>query len=353
MTSLRIEASRSYDVRIEKGLFDNVGELVRSVSVGSKVCIVSDDIVFALYGERAIRSLESAGFEVFKFVFEHGEGSKCIRVYTELLEYLLCHRLTRSDMLVALGGGVVGDLTGFAAATYQRGIRFVQVPTTLLAMVDSSVGGKTAVNLENGKNQVGAFYQPSLVVCDPDILSTLPEEEFLCGCAEVIKYAVFGDREFFEQLENIPAKEQLENIITRCIEMKRDVVAADEFDNGARMILNLGHTVGHTVEALSGFTVLHGQGVAIGMSVICRSAKSMGMLSDDDCKRIINLIAKYGLPTQTQYSLEDIYGCALSDKKVSDKYITIVVPDRIGSAKLVKLPKEELREWLAAGGIQQ
>lgn len=349
MTTVNIKASREYDVVIEHGLINVSGEYAKKVLGGGTVCIVSDDIVYPLYGEAVKKSLEAAGFRVIKYVFPNGEGSKSIAVYSALLEYLLSERLTRSDALIALGGGVVGDLTGFAAATYQRGIKFIQIPTTLLAMVDSSVGGKTAVNLEHGKNQVGAFYQPSLVICDPDTLKTLPEEQFLCGCAEVIKYAILGNRDFYRQLKAVPIKEQLEGVITTCVEMKRDIVMEDEFDTGKRMLLNLGHTVGHAVEACSGFKILHGQGVAIGTAVISRAAVKMGVLSGNEADEILSMLRLCGLPTETAFSPESLYDAALGDKKATGASITIVVPEKIGSCRLIKMPKEELKGWIAAG----
>ena len=349
MTTVHITASLEYDVLIEHCILDKAGELAKPVLKGRTICIVSDDNVFPIYGKKVIKSFEKAGFRALSFVFPHGEKSKSIKVYTELLEFLLENRFTRSDCLAALGGGVVGDLTGFAAATYQRGIRFIQIPTTLLAMVDSSVGGKTAVNLEHGKNQVGAFYQPSMVICDPDTLKTLPQEQFLCGCGEVIKYAVFGSGEFFDKLKSQDVSAQLEYVITKSVEMKRDVVAQDERDTGARMILNLGHTVGHAIEACSNFEVLHGQGVAIGTAVISRAANKMGYLSDNDLDKILSLIKQYGLPTETDFSAEELYSAALADKKADSDSIAIVVPTEIGHAELKRIPKTELYDWIKAG----
>ena len=200
MKKVHISASREYDVLVERGLLDKSGELIKAATGSKKAVIISGDIVFPLYGERLKSSLEAAGMEAEVFVLPHGEQSKTLAYYGRILEFLSEKHLSRSDVLVALGGGVTGDITGFAASTYQRGMNFVQVPTTLLAAVDSSVGGKTAVDLPGGKNQVGSFYQPVLVICDPDLLSTLPEEEFACGCAEVIKYAVLGSRDFFDEL---------------------------------------------------------------------------------------------------------------------------------------------------------
>ena len=221
------------------------------------------------------------------------------------------------DCIIALGGGVTGDISGFAAATYQRGMEFVQIPTTLLSAVDSSVGGKTAVNLPKGKNQVGSFYQPSLVICDPELLSSLPEAEFACGCAEVIKYAMLGSPEFFEQLEALPVRSRLEDVICRCVEMKRDIVAQDEFDRGLRQLLNLGHSVGHAVEACSGFSLLHGQAVSIGMAVITRAAVEMGFCPRNSLDRLLSLLRACGLPTETEYTLEQLLPMSFGPEKLS------------------------------------
>ena len=255
MKAVSVAASRRYDILIERGLLNRAGKLVRSVTNVGTVMLVSDDSVWPLYGETVQKSLEDTGVSVCQFVFPHGEGSKCAKTYLALLDALCENRLTRADAVVALGGGVVGDLTGFAASTYLRGIGFIQIPTTLLAMVDSSVGGKTAIDLPAGKNLAGAFYQPWLVLCDPDCLDSLPDEIFRDGCAEVIKYAVLGNAPFFDELKNTPPHAQLEHIIETCVRMKRDIVAQDEFDRGQRQLLNLGHTFGHGIEACSGFSV--------------------------------------------------------------------------------------------------
>ena len=215
-------ASRRYDILIERGLLRRAGELVRGVTNAGTVMLVSDDSVWPLYGETVLKSLADAGFSVCRFVFPHGESSKCAKTYLALLDALCENRLTRADAALALGGGVVGDLTGFAASTYLRGIGFIQIPMTLLAMVDSSVGGKTAIDLPAGKNLAGTFYQPWLVLCDPDCLDSLPDEIFRDGCAEVIKYAVLGSRELFALLADIPSGKGLEEVTARCVEMKRD-----------------------------------------------------------------------------------------------------------------------------------
>ena len=237
MRSIHIKASREYDVLVERGLLDRAGELLREVSAPGMAAIVSDDTVYALYGERTVKALEKAGYRVHSFTFPAGEGSKNLSTYADVLHFLGEHRFSRSDVVVALGGGVVGDLAGFAAATYQRGMGFAQIPTTLLAAVDSSVGGKTAVDLPTGKNQAGSFYQPCIVICDPNTLETLPEEQYRCGCAEIIKYSMLGNAAFFEELYKTPVREQYEHVIEVCVQMKRDIVGADEYDLGRRRTL--------------------------------------------------------------------------------------------------------------------
>ena len=258
MISIDVKTSKAYQVHIGSGLLSQLGQRLRDVCQAQKAVIVSDTNVFPLYGEIAFKSLENAGFQVLSFVFPAGEESKNAATYLQLLNFLAESQVTRSDCLVALGGGVVGDLTGFAAATYLRGIAYVQVPTTLLAAVDSSVGGKTAIDLPAGKNLVGAFCQPKMVLCDPDTLKTLPEDIFRDGCAEVIKYGVLYDPKLFEELTERGLSFPRETVIARCVELKRNVVMEDEFDTGSRMKLNFGHTIGHGVEAKSNFAVSHG-----------------------------------------------------------------------------------------------
>ena len=255
MNAVTVRASRQYDILIGQGLLPTLGAEAKKLGKAQKICVVSESSVYPLYGAAAEESLKSAGFSVVSYVFPAGEESKNGQVFLDLLNFLAENRLTRSDLIVALGGGVVGDLAGFAAASYLRGIRFIQVPTTLLAAVDSSVGGKTAIDLPAGKNLAGAFCQPSLVLCDTDTLNSLPLDIFRDGCAEVIKYGVLYDTKLFAHLEEKGLSFDREAVITRCVELKRDVVMEDEFDTGARMKLNLGHTVGHGVEAKSHFAI--------------------------------------------------------------------------------------------------
>lgn len=343
MKTVTVRASKTYDIHIGPGLLSTLGQQAKALGKARKVCIVSESTVWPLYGTAAVEALLGAGFEVVSFTFPAGEESKNGLTFLNLLNFLAESRLTRSDLIVALGGGVVGDLAGFAAASYLRGIRFIQVPTTLLAAVDSSVGGKTAIDLPAGKNLAGAFYQPSLVLCDTDVLNTLPGDIFRDGCAEVIKYGILYDPELFAHLEEKGLSFDREAVITRCVELKRDVVMEDEFDTGARMKLNLGHTIGHGVEAKSHFGISHGKAVAIGMAIVSRGARCA------DTGRILNILEKFSLPTRTEYTADDLYAYTLSDKKRSGGTLNLIIPRSIGDCAIVPTPVESLKFFIQAG----
>lgn len=343
MKTVAVQASRSYEVLIGKGLLDSLGSRAAALGGAEKAAIISDSNVWPLYGRRAKESLKNAGMEVAEFVFPAGEESKNGLVYLEILNFLAENTLTRADVIVALGGGVVGDMAGFAAATYLRGIRYIQVPTTLLAAVDSSVGGKTAMDLPAGKNLCGAFWQPSLVLCDTDTLTSLPTEIFRDGCAEVIKYGVLYDEELFATLERDGPNFDREAVIARCVEHKRDVVARDEFDTGQRMKLNLGHTVGHGVEARSNFTVSHGKAVAIGMAIVTRASGCA------DEARILALLRQFSLPIHTEYSAEELYAHTLSDKKRAGSTVNLIIPRKIGDCAIVPTDIADLKTLIQAG----
>ena len=343
MKTIHVAASGRYDVMIGAGLLGTLGAESLRVCKAEKAAIISDSNVWPLYGESAKASLESAGLEVVHFVFPAGEESKNGSVYLELLNFLAENALTRSDCLVALGGGVVGDMTGFAAATYLRGVAYIQVPTTLLAAVDSSVGGKTAIDLPAGKNLCGAFYQPKLVLCDIDTLNTLPEDIFRDGCAEVIKYGILYDPRLFSYLEETGLSFDREAVIARCVEWKRDVVSEDEFDTGARMKLNLGHTIGHGIEAHSHFSVSHGKAVAMGMAIAARACHSA------DTNRIIACLDSFGLPTTTECTADEIFRHALADKKRSGSTVKLILPSAIGDCAIVPTPVEKLRSFIEEG----
>ena len=346
MTTVTVRASRPYEVTIGRGLLDTVGRQAAGQWKGRSAAVVSDSTVAPLYLNRVKDSLERA---VHSFVFPAGEDQKNGGTYLKLLEFLAARRLTRADGLIALGGGVVGDLAGFAAATFLRGIGFLQLPTTLLAAVDSSVGGKTAIDLTNGKNLAGAFYQPQAVLCDLDTLDTLPAEVFADGCAEVIKYGMIGDPALLARLETVDFRADPEELVARCVAQKRDLVEQDEFDTGARQLLNLGHTLGHGVEACSGYTVSHGRAVAIGMTLVTRAAVAFGRCPAEVLPRLRRLLERYGLPDATAYSAQALYEKTLSDKKRSGDTISLVVPIAWGASQLVRIPVSELPAWIERG----
>ena len=343
MNTVTVTASKSYDILIGRGLMSMLGTKIKELSSVNSVCIVSDSNVWPLYGPLVQKKLETSGLRVESYVFPAGEESKNGIVWLDLLNVLAKYKLTRTDLIVALGGGVVGDLAGFAAASYLRGIRYIQVPTTLLAAVDSSVGGKTAIDLPSGKNLAGAFYQPSLVLCDTEALNTLPEDVFCDGCAEVIKYGILYDPALFSHLEENGVSFDRESVITRCVELKRDVVMEDEFDTGSRMKLNLGHTIGHGVEAKSNFEISHGKAVSIGTAIVSRASRCA------DCDRILSVLKKFGLPIGTSYTAEDLYTYTLSDKKRSGGTVNLIIPRIIGHCDIVPTPVEELRSFIEAG----
>ena len=346
MISVQVNAGKGYRVLIGAGLLKELPAKLSEVTGSKHVMLVSDDNVWGLYGESVKNRLCEAGYQTETFVFAHGEASKNLSVYGSLLETMCDAHLTREDPVLALGGGVVGDLAGFAAATYQRGVPLVQLPTSLLAAVDSSVGGKTAVDLPNGKNQVGAFYQPSLVVCDTDTFRTLPDAEYRNGCAEIIKYAMLdGGEELFGLLSEKPVKDRYEQIVGHCVAIKRDFVEADEFDRGLRMLLNFGHTVGHGIEACSGYAIPHGQAVAMGMAAIARGAVKKGCFASDSAKKLIRLIKDYGLPTELPYTKDELAAKAASDKKNTTDAMRIIVPEQIGTCRIQKIETADFPEW--------
>ncbi|MBO4339280.1 MAG: 3-dehydroquinate synthase [Clostridiales bacterium] len=352
MKTVTVDASKKYDITIGYDILASVGERLSGKFGGCKITLVTDSRVDTLYSKTVIDSLSDNGFSVEKFVFPEGEKSKNKDVLFELLEFLAEKRMTRNDLLIALGGGVVGDMTGFAAACYLRGIRFVQIPTTLLACVDSSVGGKTGINLEHGKNLAGAFWQPEAVFCDLKTLDTLDEKIFSDGMAEVIKYGVIADRELFDTVKNGGLRnnaELLENVVARCVSIKRDIVNEDERENGVRKLLNFGHTVGHAVEKCSDFKVSHGSAVAVGMVIAARAAYKNG-LSETDCSdEIIKALIGNGLPVSCDFSAEKLSAVALSDKKMSMGNVSFIVPEKIGKCKIVKIGSLELISFIGDG----
>lgn len=349
MKRLTVHASHDYDILIGDDLLSSAGRYVtEALGKTCTLCVVSDDRVAPLYLEQVVSSLKATGHQVCTFVIPNGESSKSTASLVELLEFLAEQPLTRADALVALGGGVVGDLTGFCAAVYLRGIPFVQIPTTLLAAVDSSVGGKTAVDLKAGKNLAGAFHQPSLVLCDYTTLDTLTPEIFADGCAEVIKYGVINDRPFFDLLKE-GIRENIEEIISLCVQNKAQVVEGDEFDRGSRQLLNLGHTIGHAIELCSHMEISHGSAVAMGMVIVTRAAVNMGLCPREDLDELISLLCAAHLPVSCPFGADELARAASADKKRSGEMITLIVPYGIGKSRLQKIPVQDLAEWIRKG----
>ena len=349
MRKIAINLSRSYDALLGNGLLDNLGEELLQRHSSCKVALICDDHVYPLYAQRVKESLENARFKTACIKLVPGEKTKNLQTYGKLLEDLCDLQMTRSDLVVALGGGVIGDLCGFTAATYMRGMPFVQVPTTLLSAVDASVGGKTGVDLPSGKNMVGAFHQPLMVLCDTQTFDTLGENEWKDGAAECIKHALIADEALYHRLLDCTWREQIEDIVANNIEIKRSFVKGDEQDKGQRQALNFGHTIGHAIEKTSNYTISHGKAVAMGMLWEMRSAYRMGM-SPCTSQLLLQALKVHGLPTETPYSAEEIFRSALSDKKKMGDSITLACLDRIGAVSLHTMTNERLEQFILAGG---
>jgi 3-dehydroquinate synthase len=337
---------RAYEVAIGHGLLDEAGAWIAPFARRKRVAVISDETVWGLHGLRLTAALGAAGLTASPIVIPPGEQTKSFAGLADVTDRLLALNLDRGDLIVAFGGGVVGDLAGFAAAIYKRGIDFVQIPTTLLAQVDSSVGGKTAIDVPAGKNLVGAFHQPRLVVADLDVLSTLPEREMRAGYAEVIKYGLLGDFGFFEWLEANTGKvlarepEALSHAVARSVEMKAEIVAEDETEQGRRALLNLGHTFGHALEAETGFgaSLLHGEAVAAGQAIALRFSAAQGLCPSQDAARAERAIAKAGLPTRLSeipghpFGAERLVAHMAQDKKAEGGRLTFILSHGIGRA---------------------
>ena len=360
MKTIHINTASPYDVHIGSGLLNSMGKLLpekilRGAEAGGKAVLITDTNVEPLYGERVSKSLEKLGFHVLKAVIPAGEESKSGEQYLRLLSFMAADHVSRSDVIFALGGGVTGDMAGFLAATYQRGIDFAQLPTTLLAAVDSSVGGKTAINLPEGKNLVGAFKQPACVIMDTDTLKTLPEDVFADGCAEVIKYGMIWDAVLFEELQNHVLvwpdcrgdDVLMADIIARCVDIKRQVVVQDEEDRGIRNMLNFGHTIGHSIEKNSHFEIRHGQAVAMGMMIVTEAAEKAGICQAGVTAQLRNLLTACNLPTEAPYSMELLLEGMRSDKKIQGQEINLILPQRIGQCIIRHMTLTDAQKLLA------
>ena len=349
MTEITIKASRDYAVRIGGGLLPRCGELSAPLIRGRRAVVCAGENVFPLYGEMVLESLRGAGFEAFACVYPAGERFKTPETLVYIINKLAECGLTRTDAVFALGGGVTGDMAGLAAALYQRGVDCVQLPTTLLAAVDASVGGKTAVDLPAGKNQMGVFSQPRLVLCDTDSFRTLPHEVLREGWAEVVKTAFLRAGELHGLLSGDDPSARLEEIVAACVRVKSELVAADEFDRGERQLLNFGHTVGHAIERCSGFTWLHGIAVAVGMAVVTRACAATGFCDAQTLETLETLLRRFSLPERCPFGAEELLAAAASDKKRAGGRITLVLPRRFGQCELVETDLDKLGELIALG----
>lgn len=345
---LIIETDRPYPVEIGPGLLKTCGERIAALHAPCKAAVIADHRVAALYAKRVCTALERSGFTPCLLTFPAGEQSKHLDTLGRLLAEMAERGLTRADLVVALGGGVAGDMAGFAAGVYQRGLPFVQLPTSLLAAVDASVGGKTAVDLPQGKNLVGLFHQPLAVLCDTDTLATLPPQWMRDGLGECVKCGVLCDPALFDRLGGEPL-EDLEAIIGRCVEIKRDYVVGDETEQGKRKFLNLGHTFAHAIERLSGYTFPHGHAVAVGLTMIARAGEKLDITAPGTCAALETVLTKLGLPTASPYAPEALAEAALGDKKRAGAAITLVIPERIGACRLETVPVSALGHIAALG----
>lgn len=340
-------AKKSYDILVEPGLLKNLSQILAPFTKNRKCFLISDNNVFGLYGEKTISTIKNSGaLEVYPFSLPTGETNKNFKTLETICNALAVNRLSRDSTIIALGGGVPGDIAGFAAAIYMRGIDFIQIPTSLLAMVDSSIGGKTAIDLANGKNLIGAFWQPKLVLVDPEVLKTLPYREIKSGLAEIIKYGMILDKNLFELIEKNADKlkavdiECYTKIIARCCKLKAKVVEADETEHGVRAILNYGHTFGHALETLTNYSVYsHGEAISIGMLIAAKLAFLLGLIENITVERLKTILTKFDLPINTtnlkNISAELIYDTTFNDKKVKAGTINFVIPKSIGNVAIM------------------
>ena len=346
---IHISAGKEYDAFVGDGLLEKSGEMCKRAGLSGKAAIITDSNVSPLYLGRVVKSFRDAGYETVSMEFPAGENHKNIETYAQILEFFARTGITRSDFAVALGGGVVGDIVGFAAGSYMRGISYVQMPTTLLSAVDSSVGGKTAIDLTVGKNLAGLFIQPKIVICDTDTMHTLDDSILSDGAAEAVKTAVLGDPELFGILENGINLENIVEIITRCISYKGKIVEADEFEKSVRKKLNLGHTPAHGIEKRSSYLISHGRAVGMGLAIMARAAANSGKMAQETAERILRAVENCGLSVGCPYSAAELAAVAMSDKKRSGDKITIVMPRDIGYCSLEEIEVKELENIFALG----
>ena len=348
MQTITVNASTPYPVHSGPGLLERAGELIAGATKSRTCAVITDTTVEKLYAAAVCRSLQEAGFRVCLHAFPAGEQSKHLGTFGGMLEFLAENKLTRSDFVVALGGGVTGDMAGFAAAAYQRGIDYIQMPTTFLAASDSSVGGKTAIDLAAGKNLAGAFHQPKMVICDTDTFRTLPPDAFADGMAETLKHGLIADGGFYRFLMTGDVRGSMDEVVRRNVEIKAAVVGEDEKERGKRKLLNFGHTLGHAIEKCSGYTVAHGRAVAVGMVLASRAAERLGYSPAGTLEAVRAACRRFDLPTECPYTASELYAAATGDKKRDGGSIDVVVLEEIGRAETVRLDLEGLREFTEA-----
>jgi 3-dehydroquinate synthase len=360
MKNLELKFDKSqYQVFIGQDLLDGIGKMLLVHMKPDKVAVITDTNVNRLYGERIKKSLDAAGIQNGILTIPAGEESKSLEQLNLLYEGLLDLEITRSDVVIALGGGVVGDLAGFASATFLRGVRLIQIPTTLLSQIDSSIGGKTGLNLKKGKNLAGVYHHPVLVVMDTDLLKTLPEKEIISGLAEVVKYGAIRDPKLFSLLENVKDNAELlrypEEMIYRCVKIKAEIVQRDERESGERMLLNFGHTIGHAIENIAGYgRYSHGEAVAIGMAVITKNSERIGLTEKGTANRLNRLLLKLGLPVSADgIGTADIIKAAAFDKKNSGDSINLVLLSKIGESMIRKMKVSDAEKFFAVGDVSE
>lgn len=348
---LTVHTATPYQIVIQRGCLSQIGPRAAQLfGTGKRTVVVGDTNTIPLYGKTVVDSLQTSGISASAYSFPAGEGSKRLATVEGMLSEFVDRGLTRTDFVVALGGGVTGDMAGFAAASYLRGVPFIQIPTSLLAQIDSSVGGKTGVDLPQGKNLIGAFWQPSLVLIDPDTLSTLPEHFFADGMGEAIKYGCIRNQSLLERLERENAKDFLEDMIRECVDCKRVIVEHDEKEKGERMLLNFGHTLGHALEKVYGYQKLsHGEAVGIGMVLMTQASERAGITKPGAAQRIADLLSRYQLPVSDPASIADLAKAACSDKKSAGSSIHLVLLSSIGESLIHTVPHAQLLEFLTGG----
>ncbi len=345
MKTVRVSTSRPYDIIIDKGALSDVANYIpENFAPPRKICLISDSTVNTSYSAPIKKSLTEAGYEVFKILFPSGEHSKNLTIYSNMLESLADEGFNKSDLILVLGGGTVGDIAGFVAGTYMRGVNYIYVPTTLLSIIDSAIGGKTGINLLGGKDLAGVFWNPSLVVVDPLVLDTLPEETLKDGMAEALKCAVVSDASLVSHIQD----RRYDYIIDRCLSIKRPLVEVDEFDTGLRQLLSFGHTFGNVIEKVSSYNVSHGQAVALGMIAEAKAAFKAGYTNADISEELYKILEDLGFETEFRYRYNDVYSQAMKDKKIRDGFMNIVVPDVIGKCSIRKITVAELQEYIKA-----